>query len=163
VTDVLVLGFAEALDVVMDGAPRIGTISLLVGVELRHHPHGLSSAPNNATANYSATPKPGGRQETLAAQTFPILPASLSIRPAGLRPCRSRTLTPTCDALALRLHRRRADVLHVLVDEPRFTRTGRGRFTRWRRVEARGTDRNALEAARATPGPPEPAEARRAA
>ena len=35
-------GFPEALPAVVDGAPRIGTVSMLAGAELRRHPAGLS-------------------------------------------------------------------------------------------------------------------------
>jgi hypothetical protein len=42
VTELLAGGFAEALDVVMVGAPRTGAVSMLAAVELRCHPDGLS-------------------------------------------------------------------------------------------------------------------------
>lgn len=85
-TDLLAGGFPEALASVMDGAPRIGTLSMLIGVELRHAPAGLS-----------------------------------------------------CDELARRLRRRRADVLQVLEDESRFQSTGSTCGRRWTRRD--GTSR----------------------
>jgi hypothetical protein len=110
VIDPLGRGFAEALEVVMDGAPRIGTMSMLVAVELRRHPGGLS-----------------------------------------------------CDALARQLHRRRADVLRVLEDEPRFTRTGSTCGARWTLARGHGTELDGLRGVDATTGPPELKEAKRAA
>jgi hypothetical protein len=40
-SEMLAHGFAEALPVVVDGAPATGTISMLIGVELRDEPTGL--------------------------------------------------------------------------------------------------------------------------
>jgi hypothetical protein len=110
VIDRLARGFPEALPAVMDGAPRIGTISMLIDVELRRDPDGLS-----------------------------------------------------CTELARRLRRRRSDVLQVLEDEPRFTRTGRTRYARWTLARSHGTEWVPLGGVDATPGPPEPGEAQRAA
>jgi hypothetical protein len=107
----LATGFAEALPVVMDGAPRTTTISMLAAIELRRHPDGLS-----------------------------------------------------CDAIARRLHRRRADVLQVLTDVPwRFARTGSTCRSRWSRVSARGTELHGLRGVGAATGSRESAGARRAA
>jgi hypothetical protein len=39
-----------------------------------------------------------------------------------------------CTELALRVRRRRADVLRMLKTDPRFARNGRGRGSRWRLV-----------------------------
>jgi hypothetical protein len=69
----------------------------------------------------------------------------------------------SCDAIARRLHRRRTEVLAVLTDEPRFTRTGATRYARWTRTWAHGTEWVALRGVDAATGPPETARARRAA
>jgi hypothetical protein len=69
----------------------------------------------------------------------------------------------SCTELARRLRRRRADVVAVLEDEPRFARSGSTKNARWTRARAHGTELHALRGVDATTWPPEPAGARRAA
>jgi hypothetical protein len=71
--------------------------------------------------------------------------AELEAAPAGL----------SCDELALRLRRRRADVLGTLRADPFFWREGRTRGSRWRlsprKPRAHGTELDGLPASAATP------------
>ena len=68
----------------------------------------------------------------------------------------------SCTELARRLRRRRADVVAVLEDEPRFARSGSTKNARWR-ARAHGTELHALRGVGATTGSPGPGEAQRAA
>jgi hypothetical protein len=66
-------------------------------------------------------------QQALTARLSPLtddLVAALAAEPTGV----------SCDTLAARLHRRRADVLLALRGDPRLARTGTTRGTRWRLV-----------------------------
>jgi hypothetical protein len=105
----------------------------------------------------------GGFPEALPAVTDGA-PRTTAISMLAAIELRRNTAGLSCDQLARQLGRRRADVLHVLEDEPRrFTRRGQGRWTRWTLARGHGTDRTALPGGDATDGPPEPTRARRAA